>query len=661
MEYRIDVVDAHTDKPIGMFVLTAQGLLQQQRDNMVATEGFAVMNPFQRPSICTEKHRWRLELRTGMKSGEYFAASSGRKNGEITGWLDIDLCLTENTEQLYSSRPIECPARPADALNVEMFQVHIARIGRLLEDIKKAVEAFSYVISWKNPALTSLSLILFIVLCLRFNAEYVLSLPVFFLLVYMSFLATVRKGGGLKDRFVERETMACLETEKHVSVKYSVYRPIGRLQVTVRRGRNIRSRDLGIAGSAGSRIYWDPLRYCKSEKTKASLIAVDFSLSASHDIGTTNFHYSANPIWGEVHESEETKRLQQLIPSQGEFFGAPSEISSGATESTAEMKDEVPVGCLFPVLQPIKVIRQQKGNLQHGKESADQAVVELDKWESSSSAVVFEVRFQDVLMKLPGFDDVLGEVSFPLSRIIEDGEIHGWFRVLDPGDDALSPVSATYPDSEMFQNAATHPEVYLEMKWIPPESNDCNTDSEREASVVIAEEMIRVTSQAKNTGLDLMGTSMGALNTVTGLSGHVLMIQNALGSILDTVESVRNAFNFTVRCLNGDVPLYKYFEKEDRTNLLLPSLTQDPYKSSIVFGALVILWLFLAIVPLRMLILVGGLVSNENLHVLLQTIADRILRTNASTVGTLFYKISDGISRKIIDRRKRRETEQRAV
>jgi len=43
--------------------------------------------------------------------------------------------------------------------------------------------------------------------------------------------------------------------------------------------------------------------------------------------------------------------------------------------------------------------------------------------------------------------------------------------------------------------------------------------------------------------------------------------------------------------------------------LIYVSFSQDPHKSSIVFCALVLLWLFLALVPLRMLILLGGLVS----------------------------------------------------
>jgi hypothetical protein len=392
----------------------------------------------------------------------------------------------------------------------------------------------------------------------------------------------------LKDRFLERERKACIESEKQVSVKYAVHRPIGRLHVAVHQGKNIRSRDLGLPGSAGCRIYWDPLRYCKNEKTKKSLISVDSSLAATHEIGLSNFQYSANPIWYEMNESEETKRLQQLLPSHGEFFGAEPATSSLQSHSTIEVlaKSEY-ADCVFPVLQPIRPAQRQHTVGDNG--GADHTVVELESYDSIQGAVVIEVRFKDVLNKLPGFDDVLGEVSFPLPHLIAAGEIRGWYQLSGQGTaltDAIA-VNGGHRDGqtneESFSSENMNPQVYLDMRWIPPESSDDNIESEREAAIVIAEELIRSAARTQNTGIDLMGSSIGAFNTVAGLSGNVQVIQNTLGSVLDTVESVRNAFNFT-----------------------------DPYKTSVVFCIVVVLWLFLSLVPTRLLITVGGLALYAN-------------------------------------------------
>ncbi len=79
----------------------------------------------------------------------------------------------EEDPDIYSnSKPKPCPSRPKNEFNVELIQLHIARIFALLEDINDFIRGYVYLISWKNPALTSLSFIIFVTVCLRFNAEY---------------------------------------------------------------------------------------------------------------------------------------------------------------------------------------------------------------------------------------------------------------------------------------------------------------------------------------------------------------------------------------------------------------------------------------------------------------------------------------------------------
>lgn len=92
--------------------------------------------------------------------------------GEITGWIDADVYFDEAPDLFSLSRPRPCPRRKADDFNVELIQVHIARIKSILEDLQDVLDSYFYLISWKNPALTGLSLMLFVSICLRFNAEY---------------------------------------------------------------------------------------------------------------------------------------------------------------------------------------------------------------------------------------------------------------------------------------------------------------------------------------------------------------------------------------------------------------------------------------------------------------------------------------------------------
>jgi hypothetical protein len=140
-------------------------------------------------------------------------------------------------------------------------------------------------------------------------------------------------------------------------------------------------------------------------------------------------------------------------------------------------------------------------------------------------------------------DDVLGEISIPISKIAENGEIKGWFQVLDPGSTHVLPVGGT-EDGEVADNDA--PLVYLHFKWNCPDSSSTIDDTDREASIVVTEELIRTAAKTAASKIDLIGSSIGAFNTMRGLTGNIAAIQNTLGTVLDIVEGLRNSFNFTV-------------------------------------------------------------------------------------------------------------------
>jgi hypothetical protein len=68
-EFRLDVVDANTDKPVGTTVLTTQGMLQNQRDLVIQQEGVSLLQLFRGPVQCKGERIMKLELRTGVKNG----------------------------------------------------------------------------------------------------------------------------------------------------------------------------------------------------------------------------------------------------------------------------------------------------------------------------------------------------------------------------------------------------------------------------------------------------------------------------------------------------------------------------------------------------------------------------------------------------------------
>ena len=67
------------------------------------------------------------------------------------------------------------------------------------------VENYKYVVSWKDPLVTGSSLLVFILMCIRFDAEYIGSLPVLFLLCIMLYMAGKRSFGNIRAKFIQRE------------------------------------------------------------------------------------------------------------------------------------------------------------------------------------------------------------------------------------------------------------------------------------------------------------------------------------------------------------------------------------------------------------------------------------------------------------------------
>ena len=128
----------------------------------------------------------------------------------ISGWIRIFARFEEN-ERLYSLiNPIKCPSRPPEKFNVELIQLYIARIGEIIKDITSLIDTIRYFISWEDPALTGLIMIFFVFTCIYFNAEYIASLPLFILLIYMIALGIRRRSGNFKMKWVIKGTSRVL-------------------------------------------------------------------------------------------------------------------------------------------------------------------------------------------------------------------------------------------------------------------------------------------------------------------------------------------------------------------------------------------------------------------------------------------------------------------
>lgn len=80
-----------------------------------------------------------------------------------------------------------------------------SRIAALIQDVKDIFEFYQYLISWNDPLVTGGSLLLFLRMCLRFDLEYIGSLPIFILLLIMLYLAGKRSFGSVQAKYIQRE------------------------------------------------------------------------------------------------------------------------------------------------------------------------------------------------------------------------------------------------------------------------------------------------------------------------------------------------------------------------------------------------------------------------------------------------------------------------
>ena len=173
MEYKLEVIDANTDKPVGSCLLSTQGLLQWQRDDMFAQPDRILLSLLHLRKY-SEPRRVKLELRTGVKDGfglnfynssEVAGGSTNKgksttqRPGEISGWLEIDVLLEEDRSLFYSTNPRRCPPKGDEEFDIALIQLHIARITAITEFVQNLAFVYLHIVSWENPQLTGMSMV----------------------------------------------------------------------------------------------------------------------------------------------------------------------------------------------------------------------------------------------------------------------------------------------------------------------------------------------------------------------------------------------------------------------------------------------------------------------------------------------------------------------
>ncbi|CAJ1956497.1 unnamed protein product [Cylindrotheca closterium] len=549
-EFRLDIVDSNTDAIVGSAMLTTQGILQRHRDLAVQRNGASLFQFAKGPIKADGTLEMKLQLRSNAKNGIF--GSKGRASDKpscIVGWLEIEVGIEEYTEKLLSPN-FECPERVHPAFRMSNLQEQLKRVKYLLDDLKSVIDGIKYIFSWNDPLITAAALYTHIVVCLRFNSEYGGSLPFIFIICLMLHARNRRffiPTAGVEDINIR---IVGDEMDNENSSKDTTNRPLGSVTVDVTKGADLLSRD-GIPGKTSCYVVWDPTRYA-GKRLKAVMKKLDKASHSPFEIGHTDTRYTAQPTW-ELSDSKWNKRLKGLLPPDDAL----------ATTN----KTEGSLGLSFPVLQPLAIDVRTAGGDNGDSE------IKLASWDECPGAVVYQVYFSDVLFGL-GVEYEIGEVVIPFSELVKRRRISGWFDVTSGAQDNVVSVSPKGIDSK---SQGMQPRIHITLSWQPPgDDKKLPEETSQQLSIAIQEELSHFSHSKKTNIID---SSLGAMNTALGLGGNLQDVQNTIVSTLDLVESVVNLFNFT-----------------------------DPFKSSLVFWAIVAVCIVFLIIPTRVIVFIAGLV-----------------------------------------------------
>lgn len=343
----------------------------------------------------------------------------------------------------------------------------------------------------------------------------------------------------------------------------SIHRSIADLSLIIERGRNIRSRELGLPGSLHASVTWSPYHFLPSRETSS---LSDYEATLPFLVGTTTSSgVTSNPVWRGILLSDEAFRLRQFFYDIKPNFEETSVAFDQAWNQSSSFD--------LPILQPVAL------SVRHVSVDSSPHLIALP-WEQSSGAIIIQVRFDNVLNKLLVMEDVIGTVEIPLSLLLSaeknnNGEriLNRWFA-LTRIDEGKSSTGA----KELFDSHIEKPEIFVRVRLSFPQTDSYLSSAARELSSIVAEGMIRSTALSNGSKVSVIGSGINTLNTVGGLISNIQLVQNQLGRLLDFVESALNAFTWV-----------------------------HPHRSFVVFVLILVSFLTLSVIPTRLLIICCGL------------------------------------------------------
>jgi hypothetical protein len=172
----------------------------------------------------------------------------------------------------------------SDDFDVALTRLYIRRLQDLATHYHSAVEGYCRAVGWSDKVYSSACLLVYTAFWYCFNFEMILSLPFIAALLYMASKGYDRYNNNFVLKYVNYEVDKIKSVRR--KLESDVYRPVGYVNVSVSKGKNIKSNDLNLPGRAYCTIYYSPdVRVGRDKR-------VLYEIGSTGTSRTTN-----NPVW----------------------------------------------------------------------------------------------------------------------------------------------------------------------------------------------------------------------------------------------------------------------------------------------------------------------------------------------------------------------------
>jgi hypothetical protein len=405
-QFRLCLVDANTDRKVGVAKVTPYYLMQREADKY-----------------------GKVDYSPDFEKLPMFDASNEK---EEIGYFNVSISFEEDVKNFFLSlTPKLAQSSPDETLSIERLSRHIDRFKLLLNVFFNIIAEYRSIMNWDSVPITLFVFVVFVYTCLYIDAEYALCCPLFLCVYLMTRSLQRRRFGLYRKHWVEK---GIPEEE--------MYRPISYLRVSVVGFRNLPKELLKGANAAMQKpcvkISYLPVQNDISASKMEKELVVGYVGGPNHvsNDGTNRLSKFVHSISGMI--SNENTKADLLQNTLDPWPAGDIHVSNDDKNRVVLLCDDetTHISCLYPILSPIvKDTIHDDTDDDKDKKTKKEAKLQgphLLPWEENDGMISFSIFQLNYLV-----DKSIGNVKIAIKDLLPkdkdfvDGlqpEVAGWFN-----------------------------------------------------------------------------------------------------------------------------------------------------------------------------------------------------------------------------------------